>query len=310
MISSDIISSYRNEIFSEEINFIGKGSFGKVYRVFNKLDNCYYAIKRIIITEQNIKTALREIRILASVSHPHIVRYYNSWIESRPFNTIEEMREDDSDLDSSSSDTILKIHNECYVFHIQMEYCDSTLRSYMKNRTSIDIHQCHDIIYQIIDGLYILHHRGIIHRDLKPDNILIQNNQIKITDFGLAKIFTPSNLVDDTSLYIGNYIYASPEQFYGHRYDMSTDIYSLGIIMYEIQFLFLTDMERVITIQQLRNDQIIRPNKYKDLILSMTNKNPTERPSIINMKMYFDPILSHPVVFCRDILWDIISKIE
>jgi serine/threonine protein kinase len=166
----------------------------------------------------------------------------------------------------------------------------------------------------IIDGLYFLHKNGIIHRDLKPENILFsQKNPIhvKISDFGLAKVFHKDLSLTESTTYAGSFLYASPEQYNGEKYSFSTDIYSLGIMLLEIQCLFATNMERIRVLQNLRQDRIIPSSiHYRELILDMTQSDPMLRPTIIQIRnVFFDHILQHPVVVCRDIVWDVIHNL-
>lgn len=315
-MSSDVLSLYYNDVFCEEsTNFLGKGAFGTVYKVFNKLDNRNYAIKRILIKESNIQSALREIRILASVSHPNIVRYFNSWIESRPYDTvIEEMRQDDEshEDDEEDDDKILWMGGSCYYFNIQMEFCETTLRACLRERTALDMTWCYDILCQTINGLAFLHKNGIVHRDLKPDNILVTgDHKIKIGDFGLAKIFHHHSLdVSESTTYAGSYLYAAPEQFRGEGYSYASDIFSLGIVCYEIQFMFATEMERVLVLKDVRSTKTMSDSiHYRDIIQGMLSDNPSVRPTITMIKNYFDPVLFHPAILCRDILWEIIANL-
>lgn len=318
-MSTDVLSLYFNDVLHEDnSNFLGKGAFGSVYKVYNKLDDRNYAVKRILITENNIKNALREIRILASVSHPNIVRYFNSWIESRPFDTIlEETRENDEDEESlyesseeETGDKILCVKGSCYYFNIQMEFCEKTLRACLRERVAVDMSWCYDVLCQTIEGLAFLHRHGIVHRDLKPDNILLTgDHKVKIGDFGLSKIFPPPPAVEITS-YVGTSLYAAPEQLEGQGFSYASDIFSLGIIFYEIQLMFATDMERILVLRDVRTTRGMPESIfYRDLIHGMLSEKPALRPPITMIKNYFDPVLFHPAILCRDILWELIASL-
>lgn len=306
---TDIILALHNDPTSMEL--VGKGGFGKVYRMYSALDDRHYAIKRILITENSLKGALHEIRILASIIHPHVIRYFHSWIEARP---IAEKIRDESDDDEDEEELEIIHQDQYYYFNIKMEYCNGTLRDYMMNRRHISINESYDIMTQIIDGLYFLHKNGVIHRDLKPENILIASKSpmdIKISDFGLAKVFHKDLSLTESTTYAGSYLYASPEQYNGWAYSFSTDIYSLGIILFEIQFIFDTNMERIRTIEALRQDRIVSASiHYRDVVLDMTHHDASRRPTIVQMRNIFcDFILMHPVVLCRDLVWEIIHNI-
>ncbi|NBN99174.1 MAG: hypothetical protein EBV19_08080, partial [Flavobacteriia bacterium] len=217
---------------------IGRGGFGKVYRVFNKLDDQHYAIKRILMTENSIKGALHEIRILARINHVNIVRYYNSWIQTKQIslkNDDPSFIEGDDESSFTEEDDIVIRHDQCFYFFIQMEFCQGTLKSYLYSRENNDNNMT--ICRQIIDGLHFLHTSGVIHRDMKTENILIYSYHpmhIKISDFGLAKVLSPTLNMTESTIYTGSYLYASPEQYKGISYSFSTDIYSLGIIFFEL----------------------------------------------------------------------------
>lgn len=269
---------------SDNYQLIGKGGFGRVFRVFNHLDNQYYAIKQIKVSRENINTALTEIRILAAISHPHIIRYHHSWISSESYHEMimEEEDEEDDNIHINDNDTTI------YFFNIQMEYCPSTLRTYLSERKVLDVSVCYKIIFQIVEGLFFLHENSIIHRDLKPDNILISSFQpfhIKITDFGLAKKIKIPHCPDASS-YVGSCLYAAPE-LQEKQYFYASDIYSLGIIMFEIQHLFYTEMERILCIQDLKQKRKISCLYFSSLILSMTDPLYTQRPTLSLIKNNF-----------------------
>lgn len=161
-----------------------------------------------------------------------------------------------------------------------------------------------------------LHSKGIIHRDLKPDNILIyQQNNIKITDFGLAKTLTSGTLKKISSFnttFAGTMLYASPEQFEGKPYGTETDIYSLGILFFEMQQIFKTSMERIQEIQKLRLSLSSLSFKNQEMINSMIS-HPEARPNISQVQEYFYQEHNYSL-WCRDIVWMIvlntISKIN
>jgi len=325
-MSSDLILALydenKNRFMETESELIGKGGFGRVFRVFNKLDDRFYAIKKILVTERNMRSALHEIRILASIVHPNVIRYFHSWIEAREFSDRERMKihfytEDTSRCSSMEEDEreeedtdAIFLHKDCcYFFNIQMEYCEGSLRQYMWNRVAVNYDQCFQIMRQVIHGLHFIHNNGIIHRDMKPDNILIyQRNplRIKISDFGLAKVFQKNMMATESSNYTGTYLYASPEQFQGNAYTFSTDIYSLGIVLLEIQHLFKTEMERIVTLQKANQRIFPAETAYASLIDQMLSIEPLHRPSIIQLHNIFDPTLNHHMIWCRDIIWEIL----
>ena len=290
----------------ETYQLMGKGGFGKVYRVFNNLDNQYYAIKQIRVSKENLTNALNEIRILASISHPHVIRYHHSWISSC---CCEIEEEEDYDEDNSEDDDMLvETDGNVYFFNIQMEYCVSTLRKYLNERTIVDVSHCYAIIYQMMDGLIFLHQHSIIHRDVKPDNVLISSFQpfhIKITDFGLAKKIATSS---DASSYVGTCLYAAPEQSQKKFYYVS-DVYSVGVIILEIQSLFSTEMERIRCIQDLKQKRKVSCFYFGSLLLEMTDPDPTKRPTLSQIKNKWFISMETPLILCRDLVWNIVNSI-
>lgn len=284
---------------SEHRELIGKGGFGRVFKVFHNLDNQYYAIKQIrVSSNQNVNTALKEVRIMASISHPHIVRYHYSWISTTPY------QDDISSDDSDDEDQMVPLANT-YFFNIQMEYCPSSMRTYLIERQQLDVSIGFEMMSQITKGLCFLHKHAIVHRDLKPENVLIasfQPLQVKITDFGLASWLYADDSM--TSSY-GSYLYSAPE----HSQQKSMDIYSMGIMMFEIQHLFSTDMERIYTIQALKQRKDVTCPYFQSLILNMTDTDPQRRPSIQHIYHHYFMDLMDPVVICRDIVWQIVTSI-
>lgn len=295
-----------------DYQLIGKGGFGRVFKVFHQLDNQYYAIKQIRVAEHNLENALQEIRILASISHPHIIRYCHSWISSTPCHE-EDLSDDEEDNDDCEHQPMVLHKNPFYYFNIQMEYCLSTLRKYLIERNFLDVSICSMIVFQITQGLYFLHSNAIIHRDLKPDNVLISSFDpfhIKITDFGLAKKTNRNCLLThEASSYVGSFLYSAPEQLEQKLFSYASDVYSLGIIMFEIQHLYQTEMERVLSIQRLRRERQVECLYFHHLIRDMTDPDPTLRPTISMLRNQYFTDLKDPVIFCRDLVWQMISSV-
>ena len=173
-----------------------------------------------------------------------------------------------------------------YLF-IQMEYAEFNLKDIQSNLT---YEQKKDYFKQIVLGLNEIHSKNIIHRDLKPSNILIVNKKIKIGDFGLSRDINEKNLhisldnlTEDLTGEMGTNLYSSPEQLSGEKYDYKTDIYSLGIIMFELLSNFNTEMEKHIEINKLKNFQDVDLGiKYPDelkFIKMLIHKQFDKRPS-------------------------------
>jgi len=286
---------------------VGRGGFGKVYRVFNKLDNHHYAVKKVLITEDSLRNALHEVRILSSVLHPHVIRYFHSWVESA---SCDVPIADEEDRERLEEETLLLCKNRYYYFHLQMELCPMSLRDYLLRRTGPDGPFQEAVMVQVLEGLDYLHKNGIAHRDIKPDNLLLQSLDppvVKISDFGLAKVFRNSMRLTEKSLCVGTYLYASPEQFNGDPCSFSTDVYSTGILFYELQVHFKTDMERVCCLTRLKEEGFIETNiAYKNLLTRMIQKDRDLRPTVAALRFLFDRGFYGATIGCRDIVWEII----
>lgn len=189
-------------------------------------------------------------------------------------------------------------HKRNTTLYIQMEYCTKrTLRQVIDNG-ALDEEERWRILRQIVEGLNHIHLQGIIHRDLKPANIFLdQKGDVKIGDFGLAttgsKIMVlnasmNASFDEDQSTRpgVGTPFYTSPEQEkVGYHFDAKVDIYSLGIIFFEMCYPFSTGMERVMALTALRSSDITFPPDFRmkhpdesELISKMLQANPASRP--------------------------------
>lgn len=255
-------SNYRNLVK------IGSGSIGDVYGGVNVLDNCKYAIKRTQIDRLD-KKLLKECRVLSTLNHQNIVKYNSVWIE--------------------------KLNKQFYL-NIQMELCQYDLKTFLRER---DVTSRIEQFYfmDVMKGIKYLHSKQIIHRDIKPSNVLINNGIAKITDFNLCKdvndrLESNELIVKDNEHTgeIGTELYSSPEQLEGSVYDEKTDIFSLGIIYYEVLTLFDDDIKRIQSITNLRNGTLKIDTLKKierTLILKMINTNYRLRPDINDLCVYF-----------------------
>lgn len=183
---------------------IGEGAYSEVYKGYNNnIKNKNYAIKVIDIdkNKNNIDRFHVEIELMKKLNHKNIVTLYDTF------------------------------QNDKYIYII-MEYCKyGDLRNFLKGH-SMNEFKIHIIMKQLINGLQYLFENKVFHRDLKPHNILISNNCIiKIADFGLAKQYDENNLSDTIC---GSPIYMAPEIICKNKYNNKADIWSLGVIFYEL----------------------------------------------------------------------------
>lgn len=263
---------------------LGQGGFAKVFKVYNRLDQTSYAIKKIPLDPDefdSVLAVLSEVRILARLSHPHIIRYHNTWVqEAEPY--------------------------ECC---IQMELCDSSLRDYISKRDTISSSQSLAFFRHILDGVAYLHHHDVIHRDLKPENILIKiidgEMIAKISDFGLSRLKHNEPLIGDSFVEEGTELYVPVRN---KTTSTLVDIYSLGIVLFELFSTFYTEMERIITLRKLRHTGI-PPTYFEDvypwvslMVRNMLSENCPSAKTLRKAVILDDD----PAAFCRDIVWGIV----
>jgi tetratricopeptide (TPR) repeat protein len=195
---------------------IGSGGMGIVYKVFDNELNTHVALKvlreSLTSSRKAVERFFREARIAASLHHPNIVNIFDYSVKGT------------GGMPS----------------HMTMEYVDGpSLREIIEAKFSSTVEVTVDDVLealncgvQLCDALHATHRQGIIHRDIKPDNIMINSSGVvKITDFGIVHVeeatFTP------TGAMIGTPRYMSPEQVQGKRVDGRSDLYAVGIILYE-----------------------------------------------------------------------------
>ncbi|XP_073690650.1 interferon-induced, double-stranded RNA-activated protein kinase-like [Garra rufa] len=296
------------------IEKLGQGSFGCVYKVKHKYDGNDYAVKRVILD------GTEEVKALARLDHPNIVRYITCWPGSDDWTSNQEKNqlsnkpgsssdvvtfdrsgseggddEDEDDNTTSEMERLAKPDSRTYLF-IQMEFCEGgTLTNWIKAKNCVEkqrtIVEIHKILYEIITGVEFIHANKLIHRDLKPDNILFSaNGKVKIGDFGLVAAQTdPNGDPIKRSKRRGTPPYRSPEQENKENYDEKTDIFPLGLIWFEMLWKISTGMERVKLWQDLRNQRF--PEGFSDeysaestFIMKMLSYSPDDRPHAKDIK--------------------------
>lgn len=245
----------------EIIRTIGEGGMANVYLGYDTILDRNVAIKvlrgDLSSDEKFVRRFQREALSASSLSHPNIVAMYD-------------VGEDDG------------------LYYIVMEYVEGkTLKQLLKKRGSLTLSEAIDIMLQLTDGMAHAHDSYIIHRDLKPQNIMIQDDgQIKITDFGIAMALNSTQLTQTNSV-MGSVHYLPPEQAAGKGSTIKSDIYSMGIIFYELltgSLPFKGESAVEIALKQMRdplpdvhelNKDI--PQSIENIILKATAKNPKNR---------------------------------
>ena len=240
---------------------IGEGGMANVYLGYDTILERDVAIKvlrgDLADDEKFVRRFRREAQSASLLNHPNIVQIYD-------------VGEDDGN------------------FYIVMEYIKGqNLKDLLKKRSKLTVSEVVDIMSQIADGLSIAHDSYIIHRDIKPQNIMVlDDGMVKITDFGIAMAVNASDLTQTNSV-MGSVHYLPPEQASGRGSTIKSDIYSLGIVMYEMlmgvmPFRGETAVEIAMKqlkdpIPSMRKERDDIPQSVENIILKATAKNPKNR---------------------------------
>ncbi|XP_025210653.1 interferon-induced, double-stranded RNA-activated protein kinase isoform X2 [Theropithecus gelada] len=261
----------------KEIEFISVGGFGQVFKAKHRIDGKTYVIKRV---KYNSKKAEREVKALAKLDHVNIVHYNGCWDGLDYDPEISAYDPESSDLDPESQKNSLRSKTKC--LFIQMEFCEEgTLEKWLEDRRGkkLDKVLALELFEQITKGLDYIHSKNIIHRDLKPSNIfLVDTNQIKIGDFGLA-----TSLKNDVkrTRNTGTLRYMSPEQISSQDYGKEVDLYALGLILAELLYVCDTASETSELFKDLRGGTIsdVFDKREKTLLKKLLSKKPEDRPN-------------------------------
>ena len=246
----------------EILRKIGDGGMAFVYQARDKLLNRIVAVKvlrpEFVDDQEFLVKFRREAEAVASLSHPNIVNVYD-------------------------------VGEDGKVHYIVMEYVDGqNLKEIIQDEGSLEEYTALDIAKQIARALSAAHRNGIIHRDIKPHNILISKDgrQVKVADFGIAKAVSSSTMTNMGSV-IGSVHYISPEQAKGKHLTSNADLYSLGIVLYEMiigRVPFSGDSPISIALKHINEDiaftdqdKINIPNSVRTIISKLTQKEPANR---------------------------------
>ena len=243
------------------VKTIGEGGMANVYLAYDTILERNVAVKvlrgDLANDEKFVRRFQREALSASSLSHPNIVEVYD-------------VGEDNG------------------VYYIVMEYIEGKhLKQLIKKRGKLTLNEVIDIMLQVTDGIACAHDSYIIHRDIKPQNIMILDSGIvKITDFGIAMALNSTQLTQTNSV-MGSVHYLPPEQASGKGSTVQSDIYSMGILMYELlsgKLPFRGDNAVEIALKHLKEPlPSIReecpdlPQAVENVILKACAKNPKNR---------------------------------
>ena len=252
-------------------NLIGDGSFSKVYLFQNKISKIKYAIKKMNISSFLKKTnnkdlIINEINIQSKINHPNIIRLYNYFEDKNNINIF-----------------------------LVLEYASQkTLFDYIRYKKGLNEIEAFYYFIQAVNAIYFLHKNKIIHRDIKPENLLINNNNIlKLCDFGWSVYLNNNKRVT----FCGTVEYMAPEIVKKKEYDFSIDVWSLGVLLYELIHSHSPFVAKDLNINKIENNIISKELRFKkgvslecrDLIEKLLIKDAENRIKIAN-------IYTHPFV--------------
>ncbi len=245
----------------EILKLIGEGGMANVYLARDTILDRRVAVKvlrgDLAGDEKFVRRFQREALSASSLSHPNIVEIYD-------------VGEDDGN------------------FYIVMEYIEGkTLKQLIKKRGVLSLPETMDIMLQLLDALKSAHDSYIIHRDIKPQNIMIKDSGlVKITDFGIAMALNSAQLTQTNSV-MGSVHYLPPEQASGKGSTIRSDIYSLGILMFEMltgRVPFRGDSAVEIALKHMKEPlpsvrelNPVVPQSVENIILKAAAKNPKNR---------------------------------
>lgn len=243
----------------EILEKIGSGGMADVFKGKDHKLNRFVAVKILkdeFVDDKNfVRKFKEEAQAAAGLAHPNIVNVYD-------------------------------VGDEQNINYIVMELVEGiTLKTYIEKKGRLTVKEATSIAIQVGAGLEIAHNNQIVHRDIKPQNIIIsREGKVKVTDFGIAKSVSSNTNTSDA---MGSVHYTSPEQARGGYSDAKSDIYSLGIVMYEMvtgRVPFDGETTVVVAVKHLQED-IVSPRVYasdipvslEHIILKCTEKSPDRR---------------------------------
>ncbi|KAJ1636908.1 kinase-like domain-containing protein [Pavlovales sp. CCMP2436] len=252
----------------EHKTVVGTGASGRVLLYEHRQTKVKCVLKQIpMMSMKDAGPVMKEVTVLSQLEHPHITRYHGSW------------------------------HAEGYL-NILMEYADGgtlarSLSGRLEEKQFLDEDVLMDWFVQVTLAVHYIHERNILHRDLKAQNVLLtKRGLIKVCDFGIAKVLdeTSGGSLRGANTCIGTPLYLSPEIVEGKTYGLPTDMWSLGVLLYEMAALkkpFVADSLPALAMQIIRNSYEPLPKCYSAelhaLVASLLQKKPEDRPTVVQL---------------------------
>ncbi|MDR1630366.1 MAG: Stk1 family PASTA domain-containing Ser/Thr kinase [Oscillospiraceae bacterium] len=261
---------------------VGVGGMAIVYKAYDNIENRVVAIKilkeEFLANEEFRRRFKNESNAIAILSHPNIVKVFDFYFSDR-------------------------------LQYIVMEFIEGiTLKEYIEQQRVVNWKETIHFITQILRALQHAHDKGVVHRDIKPQNIMVlQNGNIKVTDFGIARFSRGETRTLAETGAIGSVHYISPEQARGEMTDNKTDIYSMGVVLYEMltgQLPFQSDSAVSVALMQVQSEaqkpRQINPNipiGLEQITLRAMQKNKYDRyQTAAEMLLDLDEFKRNPAI--------------